>query len=89
MDVRCDMLTGVLQGFKSYRSLCLPNSWLLLSWRIGCERYFRVWGPDEKIVLSGWLVAGLEGRESAEAVMKAQVLNLRRAPPELKVSTKL
>ncbi|OEH79073.1 hypothetical protein cyc_05936 [Cyclospora cayetanensis] len=73
-----------LQGFKSYRSLCLPNSWLLLGWRIGCERYFKVWGPDEKIALKGWQVAGLEAREAGEAVMKAQVLNLRRAPPELK-----
>lgn len=45
-----------------------------------------MWGPDEKIVLSGWFVAGLEGTESSEAVMKAQVLNLRRVPPELKVT---
>ncbi|XP_026190816.1 uncharacterized protein LOC34622213 [Cyclospora cayetanensis] len=66
---------GALQGFKSYRSLCLPNSWLLLGWRIGCERYFKVWGPDEKIALKGWQVAGLEAREAGEAVMKAQDLS--------------
>ncbi|KAL8271100.1 hypothetical protein Esti_004954 [Eimeria stiedai] len=73
----------VLQGFKSYRSLCAPNSLLLLSWRLGCERFFRVWGPDEKIALTSWHVAGLQEPESGEAVMRAQVLNLRRVPPEI------
>ncbi|KAL8424954.1 hypothetical protein Efla_007256 [Eimeria flavescens] len=73
----------VLQGFKSYRSLCAPNSFLLLSWRIGCERYFRVWGPDEKIALAAWHVTGLTESEAADAAMKAQTLNLRRLPPEL------
>ena len=76
---------GSLQGLKGFRGVCSPHFYLLLVWRIGSERFFRVFLPDEKIELNSWSVSGLLHADSADVLINAQVINLRRLPPGVHV----
>ncbi|KAF8821686.1 hypothetical protein IE077_001728 [Cardiosporidium cionae] len=55
-----------------------PTSHLLLKWRIGCEVFSHIWGPDEPILLNSLSPGGFE---NADVVKRANLLQFRRIPP--------
>ncbi|PHJ19838.1 hypothetical protein CSUI_006328 [Cystoisospora suis] len=74
-----------LQSTKTLRTVSQPNSLLYIQWRIGCELFSRVFGPDERMALHGGHVGGLDNTQT-DLILRGEPLNLRRLPPGLKVA---